>query len=83
MIPATCPSAARAAARRLSPLLAAVSAMALLPGCAVVSVAGAAAGATITVAGAAVGTGISVAGKVATTAIDLAVPDDDEDQDDD
>lgn len=50
----------------------------LLPGCAVVSVAGAAAGAAISVTGAVVTTSVKVTGK----AIELAIPDDDEDEDD-
>ena len=45
-----------------------------LPGCAVVSVAGAAAGAAISVGGAVVGTTVKVAGKVVEKTIDLAVP---------
>ncbi len=44
------------------------------PGCAVVSVAGAAAGAAISVGGAVVGTTVKVAGKVVEKTIDLAVP---------
>jgi hypothetical protein len=54
---------------------------ALLPGCAVVSVAGAAAGATISVAGTAVsvtgavvGSGVRVAGKVVEKTVDVVVP---------
>lgn len=53
--------------------LIAVGLLVLLPGCAVVNVAGAVAGATISVAGAVVSTGITVAGK----AVDLAIPDGD------
>lgn len=49
----------------------------LLPGCAVVSVAGAAAGAAISVTGAVVTTGVKVTGK----AIELAIPDDDDEDD--
>ncbi|MGE5866218.1 MAG: hypothetical protein ACM32J_14130 [Rhizobacter sp.] len=52
--------------------------LSLLSGCAVVSVAGAAAGAAISVTGAVVTTGVKVTGK----AIELAIPDDDEDEDD-
>lgn len=44
-------------------------------GCAVVSVAGAAAGAAISVTGAVVSTGVKVTGKVVEKTIDLAVPD--------
>ncbi len=43
-------------------------------GCAVVSVAGAAAGAAISVGGAVVGTTVKVAGKVVEKTIDLAAP---------
>lgn len=50
----------------------------LLPGCAVVSVAGAAAGAAISVTGAVVTTGVKITGK----AIELAIPGDDDDEDD-
>ena len=48
--------------------------MLAFPGCAVVSVAGAAAGAAISVGGAVVGTTVKVAGKVVEKTIDLAVP---------
>ncbi len=48
---------------------------ALMPtGCAVVSVAGAVAGATISVAGAVVSTGVKVTGKVIEKAIDVVTP---------
>ena len=47
----------------------------LLPGCAVVNVAGATAGAVVSVAGAVVGTGVHIAGKVIEKTIDVAVPD--------
>jgi hypothetical protein len=43
-------------------------------GCAVVDVAGSAAGAAISVTGAVVSTGVKVTGKVVEKAIDLAVP---------
>lgn len=57
------------------PLVVALAlAAALLPGCAVVNVAGATAGAVIGVAGAVVGTGVQVAGKVIEKTIDVAVP---------
>ena len=46
----------------------------LLPGCAVVSVAGAAAGAAISVTGAVVSTGVKVTGKVIEKTIDVATP---------
>jgi hypothetical protein len=45
-----------------------------LPGCAVVSVAGAAAGAAINVTGAVVSTGIGVTGKVVEKTIDVVTP---------
>ena len=45
-----------------------------LPGCAVVTVAGAAAGAVVSVGGAVVGSTVKVAGKVVEKTIDLAVP---------
>lgn len=45
-----------------------------LPGCAVVSVAGAAAGAAISVTGAVVSTGVKVTGKVVEKAIDVVTP---------
>jgi hypothetical protein len=47
---------------------------ALLPGCAVVTVAGAATGAVIGVAGAVVSTGIKVTGKVIEKTIDVVTP---------
>ena len=46
----------------------------LLPGCAVVTVAGAAAGAAVSVAGAVVSTGVKVTGKVVEKTIDLVTP---------
>lgn len=55
--------------------LAAVLLMATsLGGCAVVSVAGAVAGAAISVAGAVVSTGVTVTGKVVTKTIDVLTP---------
>ena len=48
---------------------------AALPGCAVVTVAGAAAGAAISVTGAVVSAGVSVTGKVIGKAIDVVTPD--------
>ena len=50
------------------------SALLLLPGCAVVTVAGAAAGAAIGVAGAVVGTGVTVAGKVVGVGVSAVTP---------
>lgn len=52
----------------------ALAAAVLLPGCAVVNVAGAVAGAAISVTGAVVTTGVKVTGKV----IEAAIPDGDE-----
>ncbi|MBU6436201.1 MAG: hypothetical protein KGJ44_07275 [Betaproteobacteria bacterium] len=49
-------------------------ALTVLPGCAVVSVAGAAAGAAISVTGAVVSTGVSVTGKVVEKTIDAVTP---------
>ena len=46
----------------------------LLPGCAVVTVAGAATGAVIGVDGAVVGTGVKVTGKVVEKTIDVVTP---------
>ncbi len=45
-----------------------------LPGCAVVSIAGAAAGAAISVTGAVVSTGVKVTGKVIEKTIDVVTP---------
>ena len=47
---------------------------ALLQGCAVVSIAGAAAGAAISVTGAVVSTGVKVTGKVIEKTIDIVTP---------
>lgn len=55
-------------------LLLALGAAALLPGCTVVSVAGAAAGAAISVTGAVVSTGVKVTGKVVEKTIDAVTP---------
>ena len=65
-------SASERGASRIAALLLAV---ALLPGCAVVSIAGAVAGTAISVAGAVVSTGVKVSGKVIEKTIDIAVPD--------
>ena len=46
-----------------------------LPGCAVVTVAGAAAGAAISITGAVVSTGVKVTGKVIEKTIDAVTPD--------
>lgn len=51
-----------------------IAASTMLPGCAVVTVAGAAAGAAITVTGAVVGTTVKVAGKVVEKTIDIVTP---------
>jgi hypothetical protein len=50
--------------RRLLPSLAALLALCVLPGCAVVSVAGAVAGAAISVTGAVVSTGVKAVGAI-------------------
>ena len=55
-------------------LLAAL-ALALLPGCAVVTVAGAVAGAALSVTGAVVSTGAKITGKVIEKTIDVVTPD--------
>ena len=66
-----------AAERRFAALPAAAlsAALAVLPGCAVVSVAGAVGGAAISVTGAVVSTGVKVTGKVIEKAIDGVTPD--------
>jgi hypothetical protein len=53
----------------------------VLSGCAVVSVAGAAAGAAISVTGAVVNTGVKVTGAAVGAAIDVVTPDKDEKRD--
>ncbi len=58
-----------------SALLASMLALAVLPGCAVISVGGAVAGAAISVAGAVVSTGVKVTGKVIEKTIDVVTPD--------
>ena len=55
--------------------LALAASMFALPGCAVVTVAGAAAGAAISVTGAVVSTGVKVTGKVIEKTIDVVTPD--------
>jgi hypothetical protein len=60
--------------RRLGALAVAGGLLAL-PGCAVVTVAGAAAGAAISVAGAVVSTGVKVTGKVIEKTVDVVTPD--------
>ena len=55
--------------------LSATLTLAVLPGCAVVSVAGAVAGAAISVTGAVVSTGVKVTGKVIEKTIDVVTPD--------
>lgn len=60
--------------RRLRVVAMALLLASALPGCAVVSVAGAAAGAVVTVGGAVVGSTVKVAGKVVEKTIDLATP---------
>ena len=62
-------------ARRCAAVLALAAAASLgLGGCAVVTVAGAAAGAAISVTGAVVATGVSVTGKVIGKTVDLVLP---------
>jgi uncharacterized lipoprotein YajG len=62
------------------PLLALLAAPLLLSGCAVVSVAGAVAGAAISVTGAVVSTGVSVTGKVIEKSVDAVAGDDEEEK---
>jgi predicted peptidase len=61
-------------------LVCVLAAALLLPGCAVVSVAGAAAGAAVSVTGAVVSTGVKVTGKVIEKTIDVATGGDDEEE---
>ncbi|MED5619726.1 hypothetical protein [Ideonella sp. BN130291] len=60
--------------RRLLMAAALVAALPAFTGCAVVSVAGAAAGAAISVTGAVVSTGVKVTGKVVEKTIDAVTP---------
>ncbi len=60
---------------RQTALSAAALALVMLPGCAVVTVAGAVAGAAISVTGAVVSTGVKVTGKVIEKTIDVVTPD--------
>ena len=63
------------ATRRRTQLLAlALMLASMLGGCAVISVAGAAAGAAISVAGAVVSTGVKVTGKVIEKTVDVVTP---------
>ena len=64
-----------ASERSRAALLAAMLASACLGGCAVVTIAGAAAGAAISVTGAVVSTGVKVTGKVIEKTIDVVTPD--------
>jgi hypothetical protein len=66
----------RCLSRRCVPPIAALALSWVLSGCAVVSVAGAAAGAAISVAGAVVSTGVTVTGKAVGKAIDVIGGDD-------
>jgi len=59
---------------RLAPPAFLLAAAALIDGCAVVSVAGAAAGAAIEVTGAVVATGVRVTGKAVEKTIDVVTP---------
>ncbi len=61
-------------APRLLPFAAVLACAGALSGCAVVTIAGAAAGAAVSVGGAVVGSTVKVAGKVVEKTIDLAVP---------
>ena len=70
------PSSVSGAARRFVVLPVLAAAVTLLGGCAVVEVAGAAAGAAIDVTGAVVSTGVHVTGKVIEKTIDAATSDD-------
>lgn len=63
-----------------APLLALLAIPLLLSGCAVVSVAGAVAGAAISVTGAVVSTGVSVTGKVIEKSVDAVAGDDEEEK---
>ena len=60
---------------RIALLAATLAAAGVLGGCAVVTVAGAAAGAAISVTGAVVSTGVKVTGKVIEKTIDVVTPD--------
>jgi hypothetical protein len=62
--------------RALRMPVAALLASAVLSGCAVVTVAGAAAGAAISITGAVVSTGVKVTGKVIEKTIDIVTPGD-------
>lgn len=64
--------------KALAFVLAVACGPALLTGCAVVNVAGAAAGAAISVGGAVVSTGVKVTGKVIEKTLDAVTDDDDE-----
>lgn len=72
----SCVGAASNQTRRAGSVAAAVLAALLLPGCAVVSVAGAATGAAISVAGAVVSTGVTLTGKAIGKTIDAVTPGD-------
>ena len=60
--------------RRICALAVALPLASALPGCAVVTVAGAAAGAAVSVGGAVVGSTVRVAGKVVEKTVDVVVP---------
>ena len=60
--------------RRLELAATLLMASGLLPGCAVVTIAGAAAGAVVSVGGAVIGSTVKVAGKVVEKTIDIVVP---------
>lgn len=61
--------------RARAALIAGALALAVLPGCAVVTVAGAVAGAAISVTGAVVSAGVKVTGKVIEKTVDAVTPD--------
>jgi hypothetical protein len=66
---------------RLARIAATIAALALITsqsGCAVITVAGAAAGAAISVTGAVVSTGVKVTGKVVEKTIDMVTPSDEQ-----
>ncbi|MEO7057501.1 MAG: hypothetical protein ABI281_01520 [Caldimonas sp.] len=60
--------------REIAAAVLATAALAVLPGCAVVTVAGAAVGAVVTVGSAVVGSTVKVAGKVVEKTIDIVTP---------
>lgn len=63
-------------------LLFVTAALAMLGGCAVVTVAGAAVGAAVAVTGAVVSTGVTITGAAVGAAVDVVTPDSDDEDDD-